>query len=179
MCPLSLLALWALAAACAAPLADSPYQRIAKADPRRGEFRLRVEARLEETYSHVVLSPSQPGVAEVRAAFCEGLSGTRFACIDERDPRAVPDYVVRVSYDVIESPFYRARGLLGGVIMGGGVGTMGEDDPAQDAVHYLLWRFSVHRPGEQVPLFRAPSQRERIQMWPFTLRHWAKRYFSE
>ena len=60
-------------------LADSPFQRITRAQPKKG-YLVAVQARLVPTYWHV-FSPFSPEEAEVREAAC-------------RDCRLLPGFAV-------------------------------------------------------------------------------------
>jgi len=174
----AVLALLALgAAACGSSrFADSPYRRITEADPRKGGYRVRVVAAEENRFDHVS-SVARPAPAELRAAVCEGLGRTRFACVDEGDPAEVADYVVRVSYDVVEERRPLARTGLAGAIMGGR-SFIGEDDPAGEAAHHLSWKFGVYRRGEAVPIFLSATIEEKVQVWRMEVSAWIRRYFS-
>lgn len=175
----------ALALAACGPLAplvrpaDSPYQRIAQGSPPGRIFLVRVDAAPERTGRHVS-SPHQPQAAEVRAAACQGLEGTRFRCTDAGNPLQVADYLVRLRYDVIEDASDGGMHMgsrLGRAMLGGR--QVPEDDPAQDAAQGLLWRVDVFRRGEGVPLYSSGTNENQLSLWRAGVTGWMKIHFTQ
>lgn len=159
------LAIPLLLAGCAGlPLADSPFQRIARSGaPPGGRLLVAIRAERVPSYHHAAAAVLAP--ARVRAAACAGLGETRFRCVrpdGEGRSTGKPAYVVRLEYDVAD-----ARGLLI------------EDDPAGDAAYFLRWGFRVTRAGEAAPLFESGFREETFQFWRFEVEAWMTRYFSE
>lgn len=165
---------------CAAPLADSPYQRIVKPQGGLSPHFVRVEASVQPG-SYSVVSPSEPSAAQVREAVCQALGSTPFPCADPANPRERPEYILRLTYYVREMWTYRSmgggRGILGAVQSGGRV--FGDHDPAQDAAHEIVWRFTLARAEGGEALFRSEAFRRHVQFWSFDVKYWIERHFSE
>ena len=100
-------------------LTDSPFQRITRAQPKKG-YLVAVQARLVPSFAHV-FSPFSPEKAEVREAACKGLSFTpRFRCVPMSkagEPLEKPDYVVHIEYDVVDNRHILGSRLFGGAIL--------------------------------------------------------------
>ena len=165
-------------AGCAAPLADSPYRRVMKAQAGPPPHFVRAEA-APQSPPESVLSPSEPGPGMVREAACEALGLTPFVCADPKNPEEKPGYVLRLAYHVREMRVLRTPGrdVLGMVGSGGRV--FGDHDPPQDSNHEIVWRFTLARAGDGEVLFRSVQFRRHIQFWRFDVKYWVKRYFSE
>ncbi len=154
-----------LLAGCAGlPLADSPFQRIARSGaPPAGRLLVAVRAERIPSRSHAAAAVLEP--ARVRAAACAGLGETRFRCVRPDAggrPTERPAYLVRLEYDVGDASGLRI-----------------EDDPAGDAAHFLRWGFRVTRAGGRAPLFESGFREESLQFWRFEVEAWMARYFSE
>ena len=165
-------------AGCAAPLADSPYRRVMKAQAGPPPHFVRAEA-APQSPPESVLSPSAPEPAMVREAACEALGPTSFVCADPKNPKERPAYVLRVAYYVRDLRPFRSPGMdvLGMVGSGGRV--FGDHDPPQDAAHELVWRFTLARAGDGEVLFRSVQFQRHIQFWRFDVKYWIERHFSE
>lgn len=173
----ALLLLAPLVGGCAAPLADTPYRRLAASGIGPGPHLIRVEA-LPAEPAEAVVSPGEPHPEMVREAACEALQGTPFVCADPRDPRARPEYVMHVIYHVRDAR-PRSPGMDFLRMMGSGGRVFGDHDPPQDAGHEIVWRFDVARAAGAEPVFRSHAFTERLQYWRFDMTHWLARHFSE
>ena len=164
-------------------LTDSPFQRITRAQPKKG-YLVAVQARLVPTDSHVI-SPLTPEDFEVREAACRGLSFTpRFRCVPMNkagEPLEKPDYVVQIEYDVIDEHSFLSRRFTRFVLVSGGDrdGEPDEGDDVGDANYEVRWGFRVIKPGEAKPVFQSIFREEGVQMWSFDVEQWMERYFSE
>ena len=164
-------------------LADSPFQRITRAQPKKG-YLVAVQARLVPTDSHVI-SPLTPEDFEVREAACRGLSFTpRFRCVQMNntgEPLEKPDYVVQIEYDVIEgSHVFRSRFSRSILVSGSWDGGLDDEgDDVGDANYEVSWGFRVIKSGEAKAVFKSIFREESLQMWSFDVEQWMERYFSE
>jgi hypothetical protein len=173
-----LLFMLLLGGCAAAPLADSPYQRIVKARPGAGPHLVQVSA-LPQSPPEAVVSPSEPEPEMIREAACEALAGTPFPCANPENPRERPQYHLQIAYYVRDMEPSRSPGLRILGMVGSGGRVFGDHDPPQDADHEIVWRFTLTRPGEGGPDFQSETFSEPIQYWRFDIQHWLGRYFSE
>ncbi len=163
-------------------LTDSPFQRITRAQPKKG-YLVAVQARLVPTYWHV-FSPFSPEEAEVRETACRGLSFTpRFRCVPMNkagEPLEKPDYVVQIEYDVVEgSHVFRSRFSRSILVSGSWGDVDDEGDDVGDANYEVRWGFRVIKSGEPKAVFKSIFREETLQMWSFDVEQWMERYFSE
>ncbi len=162
-------------------LTDSPFQRISRAQPKKG-YLVAVQARLVPSFSHV-FSPLGPEENEVREAACRGLSFTpQFRCVRMNktgEPLEKPDYVVQIEYDVVDNRHFLGNRLFGGAILVSNREYEGENDDPGEAAYEVRWGFRVIRPGEAKAVFQSIFREESFQMWSFDVEQWMERYFSE
>ena len=178
----SLIVLVFLSGCAGAPLSDSPFQRITRAQPK-DVYLVAVQARLVPTDLHVPSSLA-PEASEVREAACRGLSFTpRFRCVRMNDagkPLEKPDYIVQIEYDLIDERSFLSRRFIRFVLVSDSWGgESDEGDDVGDADYVVQWSFRVLKSGESKPVFQSISREEGVDTWSFDVEQWMERYFSE
>ena len=147
------------------PLPRTPYRIIRQAHPDRTAFTVRVQVYSPQKKPQII-TPFSPARNEVWAAACKHLQRTQFRCLDPRERKRPPDYIVRIEYDIYLDEFrYRLWNR--------------RRDDYSDDLYAFRWSLFVFRPGGGAPIFDIRKVHEDHRLWSDGMGYWIRRFFSE